>query len=207
MLITTKIFEIYSDERQEKPFASHLPKSGIRRKPMLTRPWLLPWCSHTSCGHRSEGPHETLCPCRGFLRKASGPELLWENTHLWGISLSTNWTKELPNHLFPGYWSFLIVSTWENPFQILNILNGTSYPGPGLPRWLGAKEPACQCRRHQRCGFNPWVRKIPWSRKWQPTPVFLPRECHGERSLVGYSPRGCRVRHSWAHTHLGPTLS
>ena len=35
---------------------------------------------------------------------------------------------------------------------------------------------------------NPWVWKIPWRRKWQPTPVFLPRESHGQRSLAGYSP-------------------
>ena len=46
----------------------------------------------------------------------------------------------------------------------------------GLPRWLSGKESACQCRR---LGFNPWVRKIPWRRKWQPTPVFLPRKPHG----------------------------
>jgi len=39
-----------------------------------------------------------------------------------------------------------------------------------------------------RPGFNPWVRKIPWRRKWQPTPVFLPGKSHGLRSLVGYSP-------------------
>ena len=44
-----------------------------------------------------------------------------------------------------------------------------------------------QCRRHE---FNPWVRKIPWRRKWQPTPVFLPGESHGQRSLAGYSPWG-----------------
>jgi len=37
---------------------------------------------------------------------------------------------------------------------------------------------------------DPWVRKIPWRREWQPTPVFLPREFHGQRSLVGYSLRG-----------------
>ena len=37
-------------------------------------------------------------------------------------------------------------------------------------------------------GFDPWVGKIPWSRKWQPTPVFLPGKFHGQRSLVGYSP-------------------
>ena len=41
----------------------------------------------------------------------------------------------------------------------------------GLPWWLSGKEPACQCRRR---GFDPWVRKIPWERKWQPTPVILP---------------------------------
>ena len=40
----------------------------------------------------------------------------------------------------------------------------------------------------QETGFDPWVRKIPWSIKWQPTPVFLPGEFHGQRSLKGYSP-------------------
>ena len=38
--------------------------------------------------------------------------------------------------------------------------------------------------------FNPWIGKTPWRRAWQPTPVFLPRESHGQRSLVGYSPQG-----------------
>ena len=42
-----------------------------------------------------------------------------------------------------------------------------------LPRWLSGKESACQCRRHRRCRFNPWVRKIPWSRKWQLIPVSI----------------------------------
>ena len=41
-----------------------------------------------------------------------------------------------------------------------------------------------------RCRFDPQVRKIPWRRAWQPTPVFLPGESHGQRSLVGYSPWG-----------------
>ena len=53
----------------------------------------------------------------------------------------------------------------------------------GLPRWLSGKESACQCRR---CEFDPWAGKIPWRRKWQPTPVFLPRESLGRQSLVGY---------------------
>ena len=52
------------------------------------------------------------------------------------------------------------------------------------------KEPSCQCKRCKRHGFDPWVRKIPWRRAEQPTPVFLPGESHGQRSLVGYSPWG-----------------
>ena len=59
----------------------------------------------------------------------------------------------------------------------------------GLFWWLGSKKSACQCRR---CGFNPWVRKIPWSRKWQPTLIFLPGKSHGQRSLASYSPWGLK---------------
>ena len=40
--------------------------------------------------------------------------------------------------------------------------------------------------------FDPWVGRIPWDRKWQPTPVFLPGEFHGQRSLAGYSPWDCK---------------
>ena len=54
----------------------------------------------------------------------------------------------------------------------------------GLPWRLSGKESASQCRR---LGFFPWVGKVPWRRKWQPTPVFSPGKSHGQRSLVGYS--------------------
>ena len=60
----------------------------------------------------------------------------------------------------------------------------------GFPAGTSGKEPACQCRRLKRCGFDPWLGKIPWSGKWQPTLVSLPRESHGQRSLPGYSPWG-----------------
>ena len=59
-----------------------------------------------------------------------------------------------------------------------------------LPSWHSGKESFCQCRRHRRCGFNLWVGKIPWSRKWHPTPVFLLGESHGQWSLVDSSPWG-----------------
>ena len=66
----------------------------------------------------------------------------------------------------------------------------------GFPGGASDKESACQCKRLKRCGFDPWVRKIPWKRAWQTTPVFLPEESHGQRSLVGYIVHGSqRVRH------------
>ena len=58
----------------------------------------------------------------------------------------------------------------------------------GFPHGACGKEPLCQCRKHKRLGFNPWVGKIPWRKAWQPTPVFLPRELHRQRNLAGYSP-------------------
>ena len=60
------------------------------------------------------------------------------------------------------------------------------------------------CLQGRRPRLDPWVGKIPWSRKWQPTPEFLPGESHGLSSLVGYSPKGYRVGHDrsdLAHTH------
>ena len=57
----------------------------------------------------------------------------------------------------------------------------------GLPRWFRGKASTCQCRTR---GFDPSLGKMPWRRKWQPTPVFLPGESHGQRSLACYSPWG-----------------
>ena len=50
----------------------------------------------------------------------------------------------------------------------------------GLPRWHSGKEYTCQYRRHKRCEFDPWVGTIPWRRAWQPTPLFMPGESHGQ---------------------------
>ena len=52
-----------------------------------------------------------------------------------------------------------------------------------------SKESTCQGRRGR---FDPWVRKIPWRRKGLPTPVFLPGESHGQRSMTGYNPWGLK---------------
>ena len=53
---------------------------------------------------------------------------------------------------------------------VITILKNALY---GFPRWLSGQESTCQCRRHKRLGFKPCIGKIPWSRKWQPTRVFL----------------------------------
>ena len=58
-----------------------------------------------------------------------------------------------------------------------------------LPRWLSGWRIRLECRRCRRHGFSPWVGKIPWRRAWQPTPLFLPGESHGQRSLAGYGPQ------------------
>ena len=58
--------------------------------------------------------------------------------------------------------------------------------GLNSPGGSGSKVSICKAVNR----FNPWVRKIPWRRKWQPTPVFLPGKSHGRKSLAGYSP-GC----------------
>ena len=53
-----------------------------------------------------------------------------------------------------------------------------------IPGGTSGKEPSCPCRRYKRLGFYPWFGKIPWSRKWQTTPLFLPGKSHGQGSLT-----------------------
>ena len=69
-------------------------------------------------------------------------------------------------------------------------------------RWLSGKEPACQCRWCMGHRFHLWVRKIPWRKEWQPTQVFLSGEFHAQKSLVGYSPWGCKELDMAEHVHI-----
>ena len=65
------------------------------------------------------------------------------------------------------------------------------------------KEFVCQWRRHKRQGFDLWVGKIPWRRKWQPAPIFLLGKSHGQRSLVGFTPWDCKEldKTEWLRKH------
>ena len=87
----------------------------------------------------------------------------------------------LKNPTDRGAW-WVIVHGVEKNWTRLKLLSMHSLYE--LPWWLSGKESTCQCRR---CKFDPWVGKISWRRKWQATPVFLPRKSHGQRSLAGYS--------------------
>jgi len=76
----------------------------------------------------------------------------------------------------------------------------------GFPGGASGKEPACQCKRHKRFKFDPWVRKIPWRRAWQSTPVFLPGESHRHRgawwaTVHRVTKNQTRLKQLNTHTH------
>ena len=86
-------------------------------------------------------------------------------------------------------------------YLIILLIESELYMYMSFPGGASGKEPTCQCIRHKRPGFDPWVRKIPWRRKWQPSPLFLPGKSHGQRSLAGQSPQGRKKRDTIEHTH------
>ena len=84
-----------------------------------------------------------------------------------------------------------IMDFWSNTGILFSL---------GLPWWCSGKESACQCRRWRRRGFDPWVRKFPWRRAWQPNLVFFPGESYGQRSLASYS-HGVAESDTTEHSH------
>ena len=74
--------------------------------------------------------------------------------------------------------------------------NHTLQEGSSFPGGASGKESACQCTKCMRHEFNLWVGKIPWNRRRQSAPVFLPRKFHGQRSPADYSPWGCKESHT-----------
>ena len=88
---------------------------------------------------------------------------------------------------------FAICVPWLNKLEIIKCVLPLLL---GLPRWLSSKESACQCKR---CGFHPWVGKIPGRRKWQP-------KSHEQRGLADHWPLGCRVRQDLAVKRREPLL-
>ena len=88
-------------------------------------------------------------------------------------------------------WSEIITNTLKMTLVVLISLGVHVYGASLVAQMVKKGECACQRRRYMRWEFYPWIRKIPWRRAWQPTPVFLPGESHGQRRLAGYSPQSC----------------
>ena len=97
--------------------------------------------------------------------------ILQQSKHSWRFSFS-------PRTSFAGH--------------LAGILVGLMYTHGPLKKIMESCTGMEQNRRHERHLFDPWVGKVPWRRKWQPTPVFLPGKSHGQRSLAGCSPWGCK---------------
>ena len=97
---------------------------------------------------------------------------------------------------------------WKSHSQFANSQWVENAEEKGLSRLLSGKESTCQCRKCKRLEFDPWVRQIPWRRKWQPTPVSLSGKSHGQRTLVGYSPWDCKgskmTKHAYKYIRIWP---
>ena len=139
-------------------------------------------------------------PLISFLRK----HMLWAVNKLWADQLGRRkcdeqiwkFSKSKSPRLKVRYPMILEKSFYLYWLQFPPLLN------KGFSGGASAKESACQYRRRKRCGFDPSVGKILWSRKWQPTPVFLPGKFHGQKSLAGYSPWGHKESDTPEHTYL-----
>ena len=93
-----------------------------------------------------------------------------------------------------------MLTKFVSTYPIYNNFSG------GSEGFLGGSKVKSICLECGRPGFDPWVGKIPWKRKWHPTPVLLPGEFHGGRSLVGYSPWGCKESDTTERLHTSALL-
>ena len=118
------------------------------------------------------------------------------------------WVGKIP---WRREWNRLQYSCWENPMGSQIRHSWATYTTTtaimikeGFPRWCSGEESASQCRRHKRHGFDSWVRKIPWRRKWQPPRIFLLGKSHAQRSLGGCNPWGRKESDmlEWLSTHI-----
>ena len=146
--------------------------SGIR---LFATPWIVAYQALPSMGFsRQEYWSRLQCPLPGDLPDPeSSPCLL---------------------HLLHGQVGSLPLAPPRRPFMTSPNLNS-------LPSLVAqaVKSICLQCRRPR---FDPWVEKIPWRRRWQPTPVLLPGESHGWKSLVGYNPWGRKESDTTEQLHF-----
>ena len=152
---------------------------------------------------------------------AQGPSPVRTQCHFWSAEVtftqgSHSWIPDLHSEIISGVFTLLSFGWFVSQQQITNTIQKCKGPRRARARVRTQLEGFLQsnsdwgcvmlmcaflvaqrqrislpCRSHRRCGLNPWMGKIPCRRAWQPLPVFLPGESHGQRSLAGHSPRGC----------------
>ena len=103
--------------------------------------------------------------------------------NIWIVS---NFVNSATMNILQKFLSEYLFSILEDLYLGMELLSHMHILG--FPDGAIGKESDCQCRKHKKFRFDPWVKKIPWRRACQPTPVFLPGESHGQRSLAGYRP-------------------
>ena len=119
--------------------------------------------------------------CERLLKQALNMTEIGTKDDIWAPQDKGSWQV----HGVAKSWTWLKrLSTCVPSRSIFSWLLVSHGPPLGLSQWLSGKEPTCQCRRHKRCGFNPWAGKISCRRAWKPTSVFLPGESQGQRNLV-----------------------
>ena len=175
------------------------------RVPLLSLPYATDQpspSSHTASRHCS-------CPSLSHILVPLSDFMLVSFHFIVGPFKSENWLNiqaSQETHGNPG--------ALHNAWHIAHVPCGQGGRGAG-GRWQCGpweERSLSQFQRRKRCRFNPWVRKIPWSRKWQSIPVFLPGKFHGQRSLVCYSPwvtksqtqlskSACTHTRTYTHTH------
>ena len=133
-----------------------------------------------------------LCPVSHLPSSFFPAQWGYKTSGAWSPGTPTSPLLSPPGSLLSNYG--FMVGYWFHGWLLLWVELCPPQEIYRLPRWLSGKESTCQSRRP---GFDPWVGKMPWRRKWQPTLLFLPGESHRQRSLAGYCPWGHkRVRHN-----------
>ena len=137
-------------------------------------------------------PHSALAVFSDWLGEGNSCKWchIWTRQHLMRkrghLSLSSPSGARRLHKLWADFPYLSQVMLVNRPENCSDLSQWRGFPGDSTIKNLPANE------------FDPWVRNIPWKRKWQPFPVFLPGKSRGLKRLAGYSPWGCRVRHNWA---------
>ena len=157
-------------------------------RPLLLRMWSKDqqyWLHMGACWRcRFSGPALDLLNQRGHSRSQVGSR----ERH---SKMSSSYNNKISFFILlsaSSYLSYISILVFPLSFFLSFFFSCIINFKKGFPGGTSGKELACQCRRHKRCRFDPLVRKIPWRRAWQPTPVFLPGKSQGQRSPAGYSP-------------------